>query len=512
MLLLPSTTTYPGTSVYPDGSAIVSGVRRNLSPNPALKTTTVGNATNWTSTPSGYARQTGVTSMDRTTGFGGSGATDPITTPRFAAVAGQQYVASVQVKTGASNTFKMMINWYSGTPASGSFISGSASTTFTVNGTTRCEIGPITAPSGAGAGYVRIFEIDSTTVTLTALLVEQTNLTGRAYFDGDTTGATWEGTNGNSTSILLAGTDSWSTTDAGSIVVTPSGPVGSDVSTFADSATIAASSTVNQDVAWSDSGLIIGLSYDSRRGRVRVAAYGLPASAIRAVVDARPAGRTGWSTVRGGKVAISAGNFLRTVDDYEFAAGVPITYRIRAYSTPENVPDVVVAQASVVQSAVLDEVWLKFIASPVLNRRVTLIDWSEITRPSRSSFYDVLGRPDPVGVLDVHGSRRVTVTLRTTNATEADALDQAVSQGLPLFLHVPETVALPSLYAAAGDISVSRPSKTTQVRYWSIPLTEVAPPPASIVGTASTWQSILDAYPSWGDVFDAFSDWQEASG
>jgi hypothetical protein len=52
-------------------------IRRNLAENPALKVNTTGNATDWTSTPSGYARQTGVTGMDRTTGFGGSGARDP---------------------------------------------------------------------------------------------------------------------------------------------------------------------------------------------------------------------------------------------------------------------------------------------------------------------------------------------------------------------------------------------------------------------------------------------------
>jgi hypothetical protein len=56
-------------------------LRRNLSTNPSLKTTTAGNATAWTSTPAGYARQTGVTGMDRTTGFGGSGAIDVVTTP-----------------------------------------------------------------------------------------------------------------------------------------------------------------------------------------------------------------------------------------------------------------------------------------------------------------------------------------------------------------------------------------------------------------------------------------------
>jgi len=489
------------------------GLRRNGVVNPALKNniTGTGTSTDWTSSPAGYTRQTGVTGMSRTTGFGGSGAIDFVTTPRFAAVAGQQYMASVQVKTGASNSFKMLINWYSS--MTGAFVSNSGtSVPFTVNGTSRVEIGPFTAPVGAGAGYLRIIELDATTVTLTALMVEQTTAAGNTYFDGDTGGASWEGTAGNSPSVLLTAADTVTATDAGSKTVTPSGPTGGDTASFTASASVVASGVADEFATVTDSGLIVALTYDGRRGRVRVNAVGLPVTALRAVVDSRPVNGTRWTTVRGGKVAVSGGVFARNVDDYEFTSGVANTYRIRAFSTPERVPDVVVAQATVTLAAVLDEVWLKFIAAPVFNRRVQLIDWSDITRPSRSTFYDVQGRSDPIGVLDVAGSRRVTVELRTSTKAQADDLDYALAQGMPLFLHVPETVALPSLYAAAGDVSSTRPSKLTQVRYWSIPLTEVAPPPATVVGAASTWQTIIDAYGSWADVLDAFPTWQEASG
>jgi hypothetical protein len=484
-------------------------IRRNLAENPALKVNTTGNATDWTSTPSGYARQTGVTGMDRTTGFGGSGARDPITTPRFAAVAGLPYMASIQVKTGASNTFKMMINWYSGTTASGSFLSGTSTTVFTVNGTARCEIGPFTAPTGAGAGYLRIIEVDSTTATWTAELVEQTNISGQSYFDGDSTGASWEGTSGNSTSVLTLGADTVTWTDSASRVVSPVGPVGSDVATFTESATVRVASTVNQDVTWSESAMILSCDYDPRRGRNRISARGLPTAGIRAVVESRKENRSAWRQVRGGKVGLSGGAFVRTVDDYEFAAGQANTYRIRVLSTSENVPDVVLSVATVTLPATSPGVWLKFIVQPALNQQVQLIDWSEIARPTRVTLYDVVGRTDPVAVTDVHGSRRVTVTLRTTGNDAADRLDDALSQGRPLFLHVPADVALPSLYAVAGDYSAGRPSKTTSVRYWQVDLIEVSPPPSSAMPPPTTWQNILDSYASWQDVIDAFPTWQD---
>lgn len=484
-------------------------VRRNLVPNPACKNNTTGNATSWVSTPSGYARQTSVTSMTRTTGFGGSSSRDVVTTPRFAATAGLPYMASVQVKTGSSNTFKVMINWYDGSPTAGNFISSTATTSFTVNGVQRVEIGPFTAPTGAGAGYVRIIELDSTTVTLTALMVEQTNVAGNAYFDGDSTGAAWEGTNGNSTSILTAGNEAATWADAGSVFVSPSGPVGQDVARLTETGTVAASSTTDQGINWFDAGMIFSVDYDPRRGRNRIFARGMPAAGVRAVVESRPESKTAWRTVRGGKVSLSNGAFTRTVDDYEFVAGRDNTYRIRVISTPENVDEITISSVVVTLAATNPGVWLKFIVQPALNQQVQLIDWSEVSRPSRVSLYDVVGRTDPVAVTDVHSSRRVTVKMRTQTNDEADQLDAALSQGRPLFLHVPDPLALPSMYAVAGDYSSSRPVRPTLVRHWEIQLIEVSPPPASAVAPPSTWQTILDSYATWQDVIDAFPTWQD---
>jgi hypothetical protein len=484
-------------------------LRRNLHPNPGLKVNTTGNATNWTSSPAGYARQTGVTGMSRTTGFGGSGAIDIVTSPRFEAVAGQQYMASIQVKTGANNTFKLLVNWYSGTTDSGTFLSNSGTTAFTVNGTQRCEIGPFTAPTGAGAGYLRIIELDATTVTLTALMVEQTSVAGNSYFDGDTTGASWEGVAGNSTSALLTASDSWTAADAGSKSITPSGPTGGDIGSFVASAAVTAASMTNQDVAWTDAGMIFSCDYDPRRGRNRISARGLPAAGIRAIVESRPENRSAWRQVRGGKVGLAGGAFVRTVDDYEFIAGRDNTYRIRVLSTPENIDEVTISSVTVTLPATNPGVWLKFIVQPALNQNVQLIDWSEIARPSRVTLYDVVGRTEPVAVTDVHSSRRITVTLRTSTNDEAERLDDALSQGRPLFLHVPDTLPLPSMYAVTGDYSAARPSKLTSVRFWQVALVEVSPPPASAVAPATVWQNITDSYTSWQDVIDAYDTWQD---
>jgi hypothetical protein len=171
--------------------------------------------------------------------------------------------------------------------------------------------------------------------------------------------------------------------------------------------------------------------------------------------------------------------------------------------------DVVISAVTVTLPAANPGVWLKFIVQPALNQQLQLIDWGEIARPTRVALYDVMGRTDPVAVTDVHGSRRITVTLRTINNDEAERLDTALSQGRPLFLHVPDNIALPSLYAVAGDYQASRPSSLTSVRYWQVALIEVAPPPPSAVAPPTTWQNIIDSYATWQDVIDAFPTWQD---
>jgi hypothetical protein len=480
------------------------GTRINLSPNPSLKTTTVGNATDWTSSPAGYARQSGLTGMDHSTGYGGSGAIDVVTSPRFAAVAGQSYVASVQVKTGASNTFKILINWYSGSPASGTFLSNTATTSFTVNGVARCEIGPFTAPTGAGAGYMRIIEVDSTTASFGSMLIEQTGSTGRTYFDGDSNGATWAGTSGNSISYLITATDAWAWSESGSMTSVAPGPVGGDSAHWAESATGVATGTIADTITWAESAMVVGMAYDDRRGRVRVSAFGLPAAAIRAQVNRRLSGVGRYVPVRGGKTAISGGTFTRIVDDYEFPAGAAVDYQIVALSSPDGAPNVIVATAFATQAAITPDVWLKFIAIPSLNHKIILTGWSDVARTSRNARYDVLARQDPIVVTDVHSSRSLSITVRTTDITDGEALDHALSAGAPAFLHTPVDLALPSMYVAIGDHRWTKPSTYSHVRLWTIDLVEVTPPPPSVFGPATTCQSILDTYATCQEVLDAF--------
>ena len=48
-------------------------------------------------------------------------------------------------------------------------------------------------------------------------------------------------------------------------------------------------------------------------------------------------------------------------------------------------------------------------------------------------------------------------------------------------------------------------------RRFDIPLTEVAKPGPDVVGSAGTWQLLLDTYATWQEVLDANASWADVA-
>ncbi|MBB4689830.1 hypothetical protein [Amycolatopsis jiangsuensis] len=158
---------------------------------------------------------------------------------------------------------------------------------------------------------------------------------------------------------------------------------------------------------------------------------------------------------------------------------------------------------------VLDSAWIKNPQRPSLNRKVTVSGVSEITRPSRSGTFDVVGRTLPVAISDVQGSRRYTLTVMTRTLAEAADFDQAFASGLPVFLQAPELDAVvPTLYASVGEVTLRRgQSVRAPRRYFDLPLTECAAPASTVYGNTYTWADVVADYPSWSDVLENVATW-----
>jgi hypothetical protein len=229
---------------------------------------------------------------------------------------------------------------------------------------------------------------------------------------------------------------------------------------------------------------------------------------------------TGWSidymTTTTGDDASSFVSLLKQEDDSENIAAGSVT--VTGGSSASTLAIVLFmphsTTAYVVQDTItpeMDHAWLKFIARPFLNREITVTDWSDIERPSRSNAFNVVGRGDPVAVTEVQASRRFTIWAITETLEQADDLDLATSLGNLVYLHAPANAGFPSVYAMVGDIVQSRLSRYGTRRRFEFPLTEVAAPGPDVVGSAATYQTLLSTYATYDAVWQAKDSYLEVA-
>jgi hypothetical protein len=251
--------------------------------------------------------------------------------------------------------------------------------------------------------------------------------------------------------------------------------------------------------------MALDATYDPVLSRVRLTATSLGASATYAVFDRTVDGGITYTTIRGGSAAqVTAQN--AAVDDYEFEAGVAITYRVRSY----NVSDVLQQTFTDTITQDLSVVWLKVPAAPYLNTAVTVVDRSAVERKSRAGLFPIVGRTLPVMVGDVAGSQQFTLQLLTQTAADERDLDYVFVSGEVVFLHLPSTVEhFPGGYFAVGDVTRETTLRLSARRVWSVPLTEVAKPGPAVVGPAYTWASAIAEYATWSDLIADNATWAD---
>lgn len=242
-------------------------------------------------------------------------------------------------------------------------------------------------------------------------------------------------------------------------------------------------------------------TYDSTISRVRVVATDAFTAEYITVQRRVPGGL--WTTVRGGgELAVPA-----AVDDYEFIPGVVNTYRAQSYSPV----DVLLGTESGTVTPTIIQPWLKSITRPFLNMPVTIQEYTQIARQSRAGVFNVPGRSFPVRVGDVASSRSWSYQILTADLAEARSLEYLIQSGDVIFVQVPTGFDIPAGYVGVGDMDLSRVSRTLadDRRLFSLPVVEVAPPAASVVGYTATWAGLLAEFGTWADVLAEFGTWAE---
>lgn len=246
--------------------------------------------------------------------------------------------------------------------------------------------------------------------------------------------------------------------------------------------------------------LLITATYDDTLARVRLVGTGLePFTLVRIE---RSIDQIVWTTVRGGvSMQVVAG--VVALDDYEFVDGVINYYRMVTLAPFGQTSPVGMI------TPVIGRIWIKSVTRPFLNRPITVVGWSTIERPARSSSNDVIGRSLPIAVTDVRGSRRWTLRIYTATAADAQTMDYILASGDVLFLHVPADCPVPGGYLEVRDTGQSRvrPRGTSQV--FELPVIESAAPAPDINAATSTWQTVLNSYATWADVLAANPTWAD---
>jgi len=246
-------------------------------------------------------------------------------------------------------------------------------------------------------------------------------------------------------------------------------------------------------------------TYDGVLSRIRLAATLLGATATYAVFDRTEDGIV-YTTVRGGS-AVTVTSQNASLDDYEWEAGTATTYRVRSYNASDLLQQTFTT--SITQD--LTQPWLKVPAAPYLNQPIQVMDISEVSRQSRAGVFPVVGRTYPVAVGDVMTALKFSLKLRTDTHTEGHDLDYLFASGEIVYLQMPSASAFEhfahSGYFVVGDVSRAPVSMVSDMRVWTVPLTEVAAPGADVVGSAYTWASTIAEYATWTDVIAGNATW-----
>lgn len=182
-----------------------------------------------------------------------------------------------------------------------------------------------------------------------------------------------------------------------------------------------------------------------------------------------------------------------------------------------NVPPDAAATATVTPAQ--DDVWLKSIQFPSLNRNLGCIFTGDRSRRSRVGLFDVRGRHAVLAIFDVGSTETMAIQFITTSVAENEALTALLTWGGPLLLQSPpdddptgcgDIAAYPSGWFAPGDNTQARPLTGRRGWEWTVPLTRIAvPSPTGILPAHMTWEVLWQITANWVEVWDTWATWAE---
>lgn len=166
-----------------------------------------------------------------------------------------------------------------------------------------------------------------------------------------------------------------------------------------------------------------------------------------------------------------------------------------------------------------DRVWLKSINYPFLNQPIECVDIiDDITNPTHSGSFHVIGRTRNIAIHDVHGDDEFTLNVTTETITERDNLKFAALAGGTFLLSVPPESdddeecgdmwgMLHSAYIQLGDVTRGKRVRGKRILEWNLICTVVNRPGNGVVPTTINWTGVERTYNSWNELLAENDTW-----
>jgi hypothetical protein len=171
--------------------------------------------------------------------------------------------------------------------------------------------------------------------------------------------------------------------------------------------------------------------------------------------------------------------------------GVPITYRLTITYLDGSGAIVTSNTVMIVGTAGC------YLTNPATGAtlRVTLARWPDRARAPRRALLQVLGRPDPVALSDVHATPAGKWTLYTATDIETSALvTLLIGLGATVVLRTQPGSSIPACTASIGQVTETRYSDQggDQRRWIDVEIQEIEPLPATALPLAATLGGLAD--------------------
>jgi hypothetical protein len=221
------------------------------------------------------------------------------------------------------------------------------------------------------------------------------------------------------------------------------------------------------------------------------------------------------STTLGDDQGITWGQFIQTNGANITSPVFTVTGGANAVSRgiALSIPATTTSQSSSITPS-LDGTWIKSLGRPFLNRKLNCRPGpGTIRRNGRGTVTTTVGHSLPTGVNELASSRELTIDVILRTLDERLAFNVIIGTGDPLFIHTPLGDPLPSMNVVVETSTERRPLLDPHCnddwRVFTLPLVEVAAPGASVTGSSSTWQTVINTYADWNAVLAAKDTWLE---